>query len=123
MSTTAQSVEPGEEGRAAHRVGRAGRERRDRVALGVVDGHQRAVVLAQVDGRLDPKLGKTGMEGGDDLRSELVEAGVHDRRVLALEQTDPPDLVGERDRSARQLLPDDGSRLLLCLRVDGGEHG
>ena len=59
MSTTAQSVEPGEEGRAAHRVGRAGRERRDRVALCVVDGHQRAIVLAQVDGRLNPELGKT----------------------------------------------------------------
>ena len=114
--------EAGEEGSAAHRVGRARREGRDRVALCVVDGHQRAVVLAQVDGRLDPELGETGVEGGDDLGRKLVQAGVHDRRVLTLEQADPADLVRERDRDARQLFRDDGGRFLLRLGVDGGEH-
>ena len=99
MSTTAQSRSPERKRRAAHRVRRAGRERRDRVALGVVDGHQRPVVLAQVDGRVDRRARRdAAWKAATIWVSELAEASVHDRRVLALEQADPADLVGEADR-------------------------
>ena len=98
MSTTAQSSRPREERRAAHRVGRARGERRDRISLGEVDAHQRAVVLAQVHRRLDPELRERGAERGDDVLGKVAQAGVHDRRVLALEQADPADLVRETDR-------------------------
>ena len=42
-------------------------------------------------------------ERADDRARQLAQARVHDRRVLALEQADPADLVRERDRGVRQL--------------------
>src|SRR6202022_3585022 len=47
---------------------------------------------------------------------------VHDRRVLALEQPHPPDLVREAGHYAGQLFLQDPSRLLLELVVDGAEN-
>src|SRR5207245_2670036 len=92
-----------QEGRPAHRVRRSGSKCRNRIALGVVDAHQGAVVLAQVHRSLDADLTKGGVESLDDVDREVTEASVHDRRVLALQQTDAADLMRHAHHDARQL--------------------
>ncbi len=62
-------------------------------------------------------------ERGDDLARQRPQAGVHDRRVLALEQPDPPELVREAERRAGHLLREQLGGLALELGVDRREHG
>src|SRR5258708_28263068 len=80
---------------SAHRVGGPGGKGRDWIALGIFHAHQRAVVLAQVDGRLDADLGKRHMKRVHDVDSEVSQAGVHDRCVLTLEKTPASALMRE----------------------------
>ncbi len=97
-------LETGEEGRAAHRVGRTGGEGQHRVLLGEVGAHQRAVVLGDVERRRDAQVGDRLPESGDRLPRQWPQAGVEDRGILALEQPDAADVAGERDVRAGNLL-------------------
>ena len=113
----------GKEGGAAHRVRRARGERRHRVALGVVDAHERAVVLGEEDRRLELEFAQRGVEGVDDAQREVAQTRVDDRGVLALEQPRATDLVRETDGDSRELLLEQPSRFDLELRVHRREDG
>jgi hypothetical protein len=112
----------GQEGRAADAVRRAAADREHGVADGVVEGHQSPVVLGEEDHGLEVMRCERRLERSRDSARHRAERRVHDRRVLAFEQTDRPDLVAERDRQVAQLLADDvrGGRLMLVR--DRGEH-
>ncbi len=56
------------------------------------------------------------------LPGQLDEAGVEQRRVLALEQADAAEPVRQGDRDVRAFLADDRRRLLLARRVQRREH-
>ena len=58
----------------------------------------------------------------DDLRRQIAQAGIHDRRVLALEQSDAADLARQRDVRRRQRVAEDRAGPLLEVVADGGEH-
>src|SRR4029453_11109732 len=111
----------GEEGCAAHRVRRTGGEGCHWVTLCVVDAHERAVVLGEENRRIQLELGESGVEGLNDPRGKLAQAGVHDRRVLSFQETGAADLVREADLDLGQLPLEDPRRLLLELRVDRRE--
>ena len=111
----------GEKGCAAHRVRRTGGKGRHRVALRVVDAHERAVVLGEEDRRIQRKLGESGVECLDDPRGKLAEAGVHDRGVLSFQEAGAADLVREADLDPGQLPLEDRRRLFLELPVDRRE--
>ena len=104
ISTTIASDDAGEERGAADRVGRAAGEGQHREALGVGGVHQRAVVLRQIEARLDAAGVERAAEGVDNELREIAQAGVHDRRVLALQQADAADVARQREMNARQRL-------------------
>ena len=112
----------GDERAAAHAVRRPGREREHRVLLRELGRHQRSVVLADVERRGDPQLVERDSERADDGERKLDEARIHDRRVLAFEQPDPPDLAGEGHVDVRNLVAQDDGCALLHLAVHGSER-
>ena len=57
--------------------------------------HQRPVVLRDVLGGVKPVPAERRAKCVGDMLGEAAEGGVEDRRVLALKQTDRPDLVTE----------------------------
>ena len=84
--------------------------------------HQGAVVLADEERRFDLELAQRPTERRDDGEREVDQAGVHHRGVLALQQPNPPDLVGQRQADARDLLGEDFSGACLHFRGHGREH-
>ena len=61
--------------------------------------------------------------GGDRPAAQLLQTGIEDSGVLALEQADAPDLLRERDASVGNLGADDLRGLPLHLGVDRREDG
>jgi hypothetical protein len=116
-------AQPGQHRRSAHRVGGPRGEGRHRVAAGELDVHERAVVLAEVEGRGDAVARDGGGQPVDDAVGELAQRGVDDRGVLALQQPHPADLVRERHRDVRaERRGDHLGGPDLELGVDRGEH-
>ena len=105
-------------GRAAHTVGRARGEGQHRVFFDKFGTHQRAVVLADEEGRGDTESRQRVAEGLDDLDRQLGEAGIHGGGVLAFEQADPPDFVREADTRAGDFFGDDFGGALFLIRID-----
>ena len=70
----------------------------------------------------DAGAGDGPAEGVDHLRRNVAQAGVHDRRVLALEQPDPADLARKGDVRARQFPREDLACLLLESIRDRRKH-
>ena len=90
-------LEVREERRTAHRIGRTGGDGQHREAFGKLGAHQRAVVLRQVKRGRDASPRERLTEGPHRLVSEVVQTGVEDRGVLALEQSDATDLARDGD--------------------------
>ena len=111
----------GQERGAAHRVGRPGGEAVDGEGLGDGREHDRAVVLGEVERRGDPARPQRVGEGARRPLRQIHERRVEQRRVLALEEAEAAEAVGERDGDARALLAEDLRRLLLARRVQRGE--
>ena len=98
-------LESGKERRAAHRVGRSGREGQHRILLGEFGAHQGAVVLRQIERRGDAELPDRALERGYRFLGEVAEAGVKNRGILALQQADSADLARNRSRKIPEFQP------------------
>jgi hypothetical protein len=112
----------GEEGGAPHGVGRPGGEGVDRVGLRHLGQHHGAVVLGEVERRRDAARAQRLSEGPRGLPGQLDEAGVEERRVLALEESDAAEPVREGDGDTGAFLLNDGGGLLLARGVQRREH-
>ncbi len=115
-------VAGGEEGGPAHGVGRPRGEGVDGIGLGHLRQHDGAVVLGEIERRLDAAPTQGLREGARCLAGQLDQAGVEQGRVLALEQADAAEAVGQGDGDVGALLAEDGRRLLLAGGVQWREH-
>ena len=93
-------------------------KRVDRVGLRHLGQHHGAVVLGEVERRRDAAGAQGLRERARGLPGQLDQAGVEQRRVLALQQADAPEPVGEGDRHPGALLGEDRGRLLLARGVE-----
>ena len=96
----------------------------DRVTPGVVHGHQRTVVLREIDlGIGDAQVRqRAGKPLGKGL-GHLVECGVEDGGVLPLDQSHGADLAGDGHVDVRPHdLPAQLRRQALVVITDRGEH-
>ena len=111
----------GKESRTPDRVRWAARDGQDWVAHGVVEGHERPVVLAEEEPRIDSMLAQRPLEArrrgacGDD------DGGVQDRRVFALQQAQTADLVRVRQREIAQDVAQHLAGALFVRGIDSRE--
>jgi len=114
--------DPGEERGAADAVGRAAPDREDRVPQGLIQAHQRAVVLREERHRPQAVRGERVPHRAGHVAGDPGQGAVEYRRVLPLEQADRADLVAERDVHVAELALDHLGGQQLVARRDGGEH-
>ena len=99
----------------------AGGEGQHRIALDVGGAHQRAVVLADEEGRIDLERLQRVAKRAHDTCGKLNQSCVHHRRVLALDQPDAADLVGKCDLRLRVLGADNLGGPVLLRAVERRE--
>ena len=121
-SATSESLVAGEERRPADAVGRAAADREDRVAEGLVQAHQRAVVLREERGRAAGARPASRCIAMATVAGHPGQRAVQDRGVLALQQAQRADLVAERDVDLAQLPLDDLARPPVRAAVRRGEN-
>ena len=102
-------------------IGGAPADRQHGIAQGVVDLHERAVVLPEEHVSRDPALGKRPAKAIGHRAQRLHQRRVQNARILALEQPDRSDLGRERHRNIELFRHDVGCPLLLRC-VDRREH-
>ena len=115
-------VEPREETGAPHAVGGAGGERQHGIAGDERVAHQRAVVLADEERRLDAERRQRGAEGVHHPTRQVDQARVEDGRVLAFEETEAADGGREGDVGVREFVADDLGGAGFHRVVDRGEE-
>jgi hypothetical protein len=113
---------PGEEGGAADAVGRAAADRQDGIAQGLVEAHQRAVVLREERHRPQAVRGQRGPHRPRHVAGHAGQGAVEDGGVLPLEQPDRADLVAERGVHVAEFALDHLGGEQLVTRRDRGEH-
>ena len=109
---------------AADGVRRPAGDREDGIALRVVNGHERAVVLPQVHRHVGKPFGsKRGLEAVGGRVRDVVQCRVQDGCVLALQETERADLARKRDGELIAQLSgkDLGGATLVGVR-HRGEH-
>lgn len=113
-----------QEGRAANGVRRTAGNREDGIALGVVHGHERAVVLPQVHRHVGQTLGsQRGLEAVGRRARHVVERGVQDGCILALQEAERSDFGRQRNGEFLAQLLAQHRRGALLVRVGNGrEH-
>jgi hypothetical protein len=107
----------GQKRRTAHAIRRTRGERQHRVLLGKVGAHQRAIVLADVERRVDMQTFERGAEGIDNALGEICEARIHDRCVLALQQANPTNFVRQCNEQPGHFLAEDFRGALLHVGI------
>ena len=93
--------QPRQDAGPTNRVGCAATDGQYRQGAGLLDAHQRAVVLCQVRGADNAVRRERVDKGIDHAPDDAAQRGVEDRRVLALEQPDAANLMAERNRHVR----------------------
>jgi len=114
--------DPGEERGAADAVGWAAPDREDRVTQGLIQAHQRAVVLREERHRPQAVGGERVPHRAGHIAGDPGQGAVEYRRVLPLDQPDRADLVAERGVHVAELALDHLGGQQFVTRRDRGEH-
>ena len=112
----------GEERGAADAVGRAAADREDRVPQGLIQAHQRAVVLREERHRPQAVRVERLPHRAGHVPGHPGQGAVEYRGVLPLDQPDGADLVAERDVHVAELALDHLGGPQFVARRDRGEH-
>jgi hypothetical protein len=113
---------PGEERGAADAVGRAAADGQHRIAQGLVQAHQGAVVLREERHRPQAVRGQRVLHRTGHVAGHPGQGAVQDGGVLPLEQPDRADLVAERGVHVAELALDHLGGQQFMARRDRGEH-
>jgi hypothetical protein len=112
-----------QEGGAAHAVGRPRGEAVDGELPRLLGGQHGAVVLRDVERRPDLAPDQGLHEASGRPARQVDQTGVQQRRVLPLEQPDPPEVVRAGDGEPGTFLQQDAGGFFLAGWIEGREHG
>src|SRR4051794_16606582 len=113
---------PRKVGGPAHRIGRAGCEAVDRQRARMRRGSNRAVVLSDVERRIDTAEAYGCLKAAYCLRRERDKRRVEKRRILALEQADAAQEVRPGDGYPGDLLQQNFRSPLFVVGIERREH-